>query len=53
MRPFKKPSLTFSDLVASEPGHVEPLGKLFRFQSQLFLSLIISQAKLGTLMPVS
>lgn len=39
--------------VASEPGHVKPLGKLFRFESQLFLSLVISQAKLGTLLPVS
>lgn len=39
--------------VASEPGHIKPLSKLFRFESQLFLSLVISQAKLGTLMPVS
>lgn len=38
--------------VASGPAHTKPLSKLFRLKSQLVLSPVISQAELGTLMPV-
>lgn len=39
--------------LASGPAHTKPLSKLFRVECQLFLSQVISQAELGTLMPVS